>query len=224
VDKIRSRSGSNRDVSGEGVQQALLKMLDGADISVTPPGGRRGMSETITLNTRDILFVVSGAFVGLSKIIEKSETNGSPTIGFGAVVASDKTMTDRRVKAEHLIQFGLIPEFVGRLPVVAVLDELNEDQLVHVLTEPKNAIVRQYRALFSLDKVEFDISDEALRAIAKLAIKQKTGARGLLGVMEDKLVDVQYHLPDWSKAGAYKVHVGQNVFDDNQEPVVLYNT
>ena len=225
VDKLRSRPSASggRDVSGEGVQQALLKILEGTDVMVTPPGQKRGMGEGVKMSTKNILFVVSGAFVGLDKIVA-DETRKGPKIGFSGNATSKTVMplSHTSLQPEHLVKFGLIPEFVGRIPVAAVLEELNEDQLVHVLTEPKNALVKQYQALFSLDKVDLQISSEALRSIARIAISRKTGARGLHSVLESKLTQLQFDLPDLHAAGATKVNLGPNVFDGEEQPFITY--
>jgi ATP-dependent Clp protease ATP-binding subunit ClpX len=226
VDKLRSRQSSSggRDVSGEGVQQALLKMLEGTDVMVTIPGAKKGMGEQVKMSTKNILFVVSGAFVGLEKIVAEDLKKGQPKIGFGSVEKpKGDLLTNTTLRPEHLIKFGFLPEFVGRIPVAAVLHELDETQLMHVLTEPKNALVKQYQALFSIDEVDFEVSEEALRAIAKIAITKKTGARGLHTVMETKLTQVQFDLPDLKVKGATKVFVGSNVFDSEDQPTVMYD-
>ncbi len=222
VDKIKSRAGNSRDVSGEGVQQALLKMLEGTEVMITPPGMKKGMGCDVMIDTRNILFVISGAFVGLNKIVEDDEKKGKSKIGFGA--SPDKIAINKHtIRPEHLVRYGLIPELVGRVPVMAVLDELSEEQLVHVLTEPKNALVKQYKALFSLDHVDLEVSQAALFSIAKMAVARKTGARGLHSVMEAKLTKLQFNLPDLQKLGAIRVMIGDHVFDGDEEPEVEYS-
>jgi len=225
VDKLRARASASggKDVSGEGVQQALLKMLEGTDVMVTVPGARKGMGEQVKINTKNILFVVSGAFVGLDKIVAQDLKKGTPKIGFGASPKEDEyVLSDSHLKPEHLTKYGLIPEFIGRIPVFAVLQELNEQQLVHVLTQPKDALVKQYQAEFSQDDVELEVSEEALRSIARIAISRKTGARGLHSVLEERLTRVQFDLPDLRANGASKVVIGPHVFDAGEQPEVVY--
>ena len=226
IDKISQRGDNpsiTRDVSGEGVQQALLKIIEGTIASVPPKGGRKHpQQDYVKVDTSNILFICGGTFTGLEKVVERRLTQ--KTMGFGAKIADKKDVNIGellgQVKPEDLIRFGLIPEFLGRLPIITSIGELNEASLVKILTQPKNALVRQYQELFRIEGVNLQFTDEALEAMAKEAVARKSGARGLRAIMEETMMDIMYELP--SKKDVVECVVGEEVVLNNEDPILLY--